>query len=92
VVYGGDIQVAEHQYLTKLGGTPLVMDVTKSDQVNAGYAAYGSIEDVPIEAIQAEFDVNVFGCARLKKRCCRICDNKNPAESLSFRRLSISSR
>jgi NAD(P)-dependent dehydrogenase (short-subunit alcohol dehydrogenase family) len=32
---------------------------------NAGYAQYGSVEDVSIERWQAQFDVNVFGVLRL---------------------------
>ena len=32
---------------------------------NAGYAQYGSVEDVSIERWQAQFDVNVFGALRL---------------------------
>jgi len=32
---------------------------------NAGYGAYGAVEDVPIEAVRAQFETNVFGAARL---------------------------
>ena len=32
---------------------------------NAGYGSYGAIEDVPIEEARRQFDVNVFGMARL---------------------------
>lgn len=32
---------------------------------NAGYGSYGAIEDVPLEEAQRQFDVNVFGAARL---------------------------
>ena len=32
---------------------------------NAGYAQVGPVEDVPIERVQAQFDVNVFGPHRL---------------------------
>lgn len=85
-VYGGDINTAGNQYLTKLGGVPLTMDVTSDAQVNAGveriikeqgridalvnnagYGAYGTIEDLPISEIQHQFDVNVFGYARVQK-------------------------
>ena len=32
---------------------------------NAGYGSYGAIESVPIEEARRQFDVNVFGMARL---------------------------
>ncbi len=32
---------------------------------NAGYGSYGAIEDVPIEEAKHQFDVNLFGLARL---------------------------
>lgn len=32
---------------------------------NAGYGSYGAVEDVPIEEAKRQFDVNVFGLARL---------------------------
>lgn len=32
---------------------------------NAGYALWGPVEETPIEAIQREFDVNVFGALRV---------------------------
>jgi NADP-dependent 3-hydroxy acid dehydrogenase YdfG len=34
---------------------------------NAGYGSYGTIECIPIEEIQRQYDVNVFGMARLIK-------------------------
>lgn len=34
---------------------------------NAGYASYGNIEDVPMDEIMRQFDVNVFGNARVLK-------------------------
>lgn len=36
---------------------------------NAGFALNGAIEDVPIKAAKAEFDVNVFGASRLTALC-----------------------
>src|SRR5712692_4337084 len=32
---------------------------------NAGYGSYGALEDVPQEEARRQFDVNVFGLARL---------------------------
>jgi len=32
---------------------------------NAGYATYGSVEETPIEDARRQFDVNIFGLARL---------------------------
>jgi len=32
---------------------------------NAGYGSFGAVEDVPIEEARRQFDVNVFGLARL---------------------------
>ena len=32
---------------------------------NAGYGSYGAVEDVPIEEARRQFDVNIFGLARL---------------------------
>lgn len=32
---------------------------------NAGYGSYGAVEDVPMEEARRQFDVNVFGMARL---------------------------
>ena len=32
---------------------------------NAGYGSYGAVEDVPLEEARRQFDVNIFGMARL---------------------------
>jgi NAD(P)-dependent dehydrogenase (short-subunit alcohol dehydrogenase family) len=32
---------------------------------NAGYGAYGALEDVPLDEARRQFDVNIFGLARL---------------------------
>jgi len=34
---------------------------------NAGYGSYGTVECIPLEEIQRQYDVNVFGMARLIK-------------------------
>lgn len=34
---------------------------------NAGYGSYGALEDTPLSEAQAQFDVNVFGLARLSQ-------------------------
>ena len=32
---------------------------------NAGYGSYGSVEDVPMDEARRQFEVNVFGLARI---------------------------
>jgi len=32
---------------------------------NAGYGSYGAVEDVPLEEARRQFEVNLFGLARL---------------------------
>ena len=86
IVYGGDIQVEANVYLDEIGGTALIMDVTKFDQVksgvqqvideqgridvlinNAGYGSFATIENIDIDELKYQFDVNVFGYARLQQ-------------------------
>jgi NAD(P)-dependent dehydrogenase (short-subunit alcohol dehydrogenase family) len=86
IVYGGDIHRGGNTYLDKIGGTALVMDVRKDNQVqagiqrilkeqgridvlinNAGYGEYATIENIDIEDLKNQFDVNVFGYARLQQ-------------------------
>ncbi len=43
---------------TEAGGIDILVN-------NAGYGSYGAIEDVPLEEGKRQFDVNVFGLARL---------------------------
>lgn len=70
--------------LSKLGAQPLLMDVSKDDEIvagvniilaqtggvdvlvnNAGFGLYGPVEEISIEEARYQFDVNVFGAARL---------------------------
>lgn len=86
IVYGGDINGQGNKYLDKIGGTSLVMDVRKDNQVkegiqrilrergridvlinNAGYGEFSTIENINIENLKNQFDVNVFGYARLQQ-------------------------
>ncbi len=86
IVYGGDIDVQGNQYLKKIGGHPLDMDVTDDSEVktgikriiaeqgridvlinNAGYGEFATIENISIDDLKHQFDVNVFGYARLQK-------------------------
>ena len=86
IVYGADINAKGNQYLVKIGGTPLQMDVRKNAQVlagvariikeqgridvlvnNAGYGEYGLIETMKIKDLINQFNVNVFGYARLQQ-------------------------
>ena len=32
---------------------------------NAGYGSYGAVEDIPIEEVKRQFEVNIFGLARI---------------------------
>lgn len=34
---------------------------------NAGYGSYGSLEDVPLDEARAQFEVNIFGLARMSQ-------------------------
>ena len=36
---------------------------------NAGYGSYGALEDVPLDEGRRQFEVNVFGLARLIQLC-----------------------
>lgn len=86
IVYGADIDAEGNRYLDKIGGTALVMDVRKDQQVqagvqrvlkeqgridvlinNAGYGEYATIENINIEDLKNQFEVNVFGYARLQQ-------------------------
>jgi NAD(P)-dependent dehydrogenase (short-subunit alcohol dehydrogenase family) len=36
---------------------------------NAGYGSYGALEDVPLDEARRQFEVNLFGAARLSQLC-----------------------
>ena len=55
-------------YATIQAGVDTVIKQEKRIDVlfnNAGYGLYGAVEDVPIEAAKHQFDVNLFGLARI---------------------------
>jgi len=53
-----DIVSAVQRITAEHGGIEILIN-------NAGYGSYGAIEDVPIEEASRQFEVNVFGLARL---------------------------
>lgn len=52
------IQVAVDLIIEKQGGIDVLVN-------NAGYAVYGSVEDITIDEARRQFEVNIFGLARL---------------------------
>lgn len=49
-------------------GIQMILDKEGSIDIlvnNAGYGSYGAVEDVPIEEARRQFEVNIFGLARL---------------------------
>ncbi len=60
------MDVTDDTSMTK--GVQEIIDAEKRIDVlvnNAGYGSYGALEDVPISEAKYQFDVNVFGLARL---------------------------
>ena len=49
------------------GVTQILAETGRIDVLvnNAGYGSYGAVEDVPVEEARRQFEVNVFGAARL---------------------------
>ncbi len=52
------LESAVNQIITKQGKIDVLIN-------NAGYATYGSVEETPIADARRQFDVNIFGLARL---------------------------
>lgn len=52
------IRACAEQVLTTAGHIDILIN-------NAGYGSYGAIEDVPLEEARRQFEVNLFGMARL---------------------------
>lgn len=85
-VYTAARRIEQMEDLSKMGGIPLKMDITKDEDVrrvvdtiseqhegvdvlvnNAGYGLYGAVEEISIDDARRQFDVNLFGLARLTK-------------------------
>lgn len=58
---------------------------------NAGYGSYGAVEDVPIEEARRQFEVNVFGLARLTQLVIPHMRAQHSASSGGGRIINISS-
>lgn len=51
---------------------------------NAGYGSYGALEDTPMDEARYQFEVNVFGLARLANSYCPRCVLNGRAPSSTF--------
>ena len=58
---------------------------------NAGYGSYGAVEDVPIDEARRQFEVNVFGLARLTQLVLPTCASRAAAGSSTSPRSAGSS-
>jgi short-subunit dehydrogenase len=56
----------------------IVKDQGKIDVLwnNAGYAEYGSVEDIPLDVARRQFEVNIFGLAALTKEVLPVMRNQ----------------
>ena len=76
------------------GRRPCVLDERARIDVlvnNAGYGSYGAVEDVPIEEARRQFEVNVFGLARLTQLVTPPMRERVGAGSSTFPRSAVRS-
>jgi len=57
-----DVVATVERIAAESGGVDILVN-------NAGYAVYGSVEEIPIETARRQFEVNIFGLARLTQLC-----------------------